>query len=380
MQQSHDPTLHLRSITGLRFVASFLVLICHIGFFYLPQTESNPVTMLVYAAGSLSLSFFFLISGFILTWIARPIESALAFWRRRLVKIMPNHLVTLAAAVVLMVGAGVAVTVTNTVPALFLLQGWFPSQEVVFNFFSNDPTWSLSCEVLFYLSFPWLLRLVRRIRPEWLWACLGVLVAIVMVVPLLARLLPDDEIALGNLEPFLHVWAVNFFPLSRVLEFMIGILVAQIVVSGKWVRVGLIPASVLVVIGCVLMPVVPAGYSFVAATVVPLALLIGESATADIKGRRTAFNGRVMVWLGEISFALFIVHWLVVVYGPMRAVDQASMVRTPGGMVFGAVSTIALSILLAWLLTVLVERPAVRRWSRPRRQTVKPDPAAVAPS
>ncbi len=380
MQQSHDPTLHLRSITGLRFVASFLVLICHIGFFYLPQSESNPVTMLVYSAGSLALSFFFIISGFILTWIARPLEPALAFWRRRAVKILPNHLVTLAAAVVLMVGAGVALTVTNTVPALFLLQGWFPSQKVVFNFFSNDPTWSLSCEVLFYLSFPWLLRLVRRIRAEWLWGCLGVLIAIVMVVPLLARLLPDGELGLGTLEPFLHVWAVNFFPLSRVLEFMIGIVVAQIVINGKWVRVGLIPASVLTIVGCVLMPVVPSGYSFVAATIIPLVLLIGESATADMRGRRTAFNGRLMVWLGEISFALFMVHWLVVVYGPMRAVDVASMVRTPAGMVFASVSTIAISLVLAWLLTVLVERPAVKRWSRPRRRTVKPDTAAVTPT
>lgn len=370
MQQSHDPALHLRSITGLRFVASFLVLICHIGFFFMPriETEGNTVTMFIYAAGSMSLSFFFLISGFILTWIARPQEPKKAFWRRRVAKVLPNHLVTLAIAVVLMVTAGVGLTVSNTVPALFLVQGWIPSQSVVFNFYSNDPTWSLSCEVLFYLAFPWLLVLARRIRPERLWACVGALIAVVLVVPLLAGLLPDDEIALGNMEPWLHVWFVNFLPLSRLLEFAIGILVAQIVINGKWIRVGLIPAGVLSVVGCAAMPYVPDGYNFVAVTVVPLVLVIGEAATADISGRRTAFSGRTMVWLGEISFALFMVHWLVIVYGPMDAGDPTAMATTASGMLLDTALSIAISLVLAWLLFVLVERPVVRRWSRPRRK------------
>lgn len=48
--------------------------------------------------GRSALSFFFVLSGFVMTWSARPGDTATAFWRRRAAKIYPLHAVTWFAA------------------------------------------------------------------------------------------------------------------------------------------------------------------------------------------------------------------------------------------------------------------------------------------
>ncbi|WP_179887853.1 acyltransferase family protein, partial [Streptomyces sp. b94] len=113
------------------------------------------------------------------------------FWRRRLVKIYPNHLVTLAVVTVLMLVYGNPVTAANTLPTLFLVQSWIPSQEVVLNFASSGASWTLACELLFYLCFPALLLLVRRVRAQRLWLWTGVVAVAICVMPFVAWLFPD---------------------------------------------------------------------------------------------------------------------------------------------------------------------------------------------
>ncbi len=362
----------LPSLTGLRFIAAFMVLLCHMGISLLPRTgvpELAGLSKFAYAAGSVGVSFFFVLSGFVLTWVARPDDTKVLFWRRRLVKIFPNHLVAAGAAIVLMLTAGIAVTTANTVPSLFLVQTWIPAQEVVLNYGANVPNWSLSCELAFYLCFPLLLLLVRRIRPERLWLWAGVVVLAIAAVPFAAKLLPDQPQMLLTGDAWLQVWFVYYFPLSRMLEFVLGIVVAQIVLHGRWIRIPITASIALALAAYVVGGALPVPYGYVAPTALPLALVIGAVATADIVGRRTWFGGPVMVWLGEISYALYIVHFLVVSYGPIGAVDPANWAKliTLPEALRDIGLTIAICLVLAWLLYALVERPAMRRWSRPAK-------------
>ncbi|WP_326609877.1 acyltransferase [Streptomyces scopuliridis] len=167
------------SLTGLRFVAAALVFLHHAIY---TNVFADPDVVRVFHdlfinTVQMGMAFFFVLSGFMLTIAARPGDTTRRFLRRRLVKIYPNHVVTFLLAAVLIIPA---LHWTEVAPNLLLVQTWWPRYE---NLFSGNPlSWSLACEVFFYLAFPLLLRGIRRIRPErlWWWA-IGTMTAIVAV-------------------------------------------------------------------------------------------------------------------------------------------------------------------------------------------------------
>jgi peptidoglycan/LPS O-acetylase OafA/YrhL len=172
---------------------------------------------------------------------------------------------------------------------------------------------------------------------------------------------------------FTQVWFVYMFPVVRLLEFTLGILLARIVLSGKWFKLPVSIAALLAVAGYVTSLNVPFLYGYVAATVVPLALLIPAVASIDLNGKRSILNSRPMVWLGEISFAFFLLHHLVLIFG-YRALgptpNQFGQVTGPPlsvaeGITF-FIAAFAVTIVLAWALFTFVERPIMRRFARSR--------------
>lgn len=373
----------LPSLTGLRFVAAFLVVLAHtVGFILFKSIDPEAAYAipayigggLLFAGGNLGVSFFFILSGFILNWVARPKERARDFWRRRFFKIYPNHLVTFAATVVLMVIAGATVTVGNTVPTLFLLQSWIPIESVSHVDGGNTPTWTLSCEILFYLAFPLLIVAVRKIKTHRLWRAVFAVTLAIIAVPCIALLLPATPTMNWDPIPWWRYWFVNHLPFARLLEFVLGLMMAEVVRNGRWVRLKVTPAALLVAVTFVISSMLPDEFDQVAPTALPLALLIAAVAQADISGTRTGMRSRTMVWLGEISYALYLVHFLVVNYGPIGAGYPASFATktwTLPEAAFDVTVTIAISVLLAWGLYAFVEKPAMRRWSRPRSSSLR---------
>jgi mycarose O-acyltransferase len=368
--QSRRPALP--TLTGMRFAASGMVFFSHAFFILLPASWISGTGPGFWwsAAGSTGVSFFFVLSGFVLTWSARPGTTARAFWRRRLCKIYPTHLVTALAAVVLMLGFGDAFTAGQLVPNLLLVQSWIPRYDVLTGI--NQVSWSLCSELLFYAAFPFLLPLVNRlsVRALW-WGAAGAVLA-VWCLPVVSALFLDGG---PHLSPRMdysvtQLWFVYFFPLARAFEFVLGMFLARLVVLGRWLPVGLGPAAVLFLAGYAGALYAPGQYGTVALTVVPLALLIPAGAAADLSGRYSPLRGRVAVWLGEVSFALYMVHQLVLSYGT-RAIGFGTGLS---GWQAAGLSLLFLAACLpvAWLLHSLVEMPVMRRWSRPRR------PAAVA--
>ncbi len=373
----------LHSLTGLRFIAAFLVVLCHVGINLLPNVAKDQIFILhvFYGFGSVGVSFFFILSGFVLTWVARETDTVPQFWRRRFFKIYPNHLVTLLAAVLLAVTAAQALSTRDTLATLFLVHAWIPDQQLLFNLWSNTPTWSLSCELLFYLAFPFVLNLLRKVRPERLWRGFWITFAAICAVPFIALLLPSGELHRGTGLPWTHMWFMTFFPPVRMLEFVLGMLTALIVIHGRWVKRWPLPVALAVAaVGAIAAGgATPPVLGFVAVSALPLVFLVGAAANADINRDGSSLGSRVMVFLGEISFALYLVHWLVVVYGwigrhsPTWGANPADAPSTWGTVLTYAGLTIVTSLVLAWALYTFVERPIMRRWSRPaaKRETLE---------
>jgi peptidoglycan/LPS O-acetylase OafA/YrhL len=359
---AHRADTRLPTLTGLRFVAVAMVFGFHFSHELLFSDDTAGLVFLIIfvVAGPVGVSFFFALSGFVLTWNAKPGEPARLFWRRRAAKILPSHAVTWLAALLLTIWAGKEVLTEAALSNLLLVQSWIPDTRIFFSM--NDVSWSLSCEAFFYLAFPLIFRYVARIRTDRLWRWVFGVTVLIFLVPLLAKItLPDQPRFIDTPVP--QLWAVYNLPLARALEFVLGMLMARIVREGRWIRLGVGRAALIALIAYVLTPVVPLLWSYVAVCALPMCLLVAAAASADIEGRRSRLRGRTMVWLGEVSFACYLVHRLILVYGH-RAIGPDSKWSTPVVALLFAVAA-GLTVLLAWLLYTYVEKPFMRRFSRP---------------
>ncbi|MEV7521446.1 acyltransferase [Streptomyces sp. NPDC091371] len=347
-----DGGSRLPSLTGLRFVAAFLVFCFHVSISGLlaPSSTQHAFARMA-GAGAVGVSFFFILSGFVLTWSARQGDPARAFWRRRAAKIYPNYVLAFAISVVGLYATGHAVGFLVGASNLALLQAWWPDPAVYFG--ANSVSWSLACEAFFYALFPALLPVLRRIRPERLWASAAACAAAVFAVPVVAVLLPAER----------HYWFVYIFPPVRLLEFVLGILMALVVKSGRWPRIPVWSVAVLLVVAYAVTPYFPPDAETSAVTVIPFALLIPAVAVADIEGKASVWRTRTAVWLGEISFAFYLIHQSVIV-DLMRGLDaQGSPPAQAWTLTIGA---LALSVALAGLMHRFVEVPVMRRLGRRR--------------
>ncbi|MGW1910128.1 acyltransferase family protein [Streptomyces sp. NPDC002076] len=351
----------LPSLTGLRWMAALLVFGLHVNNFgYFGGTGGRLVSW-GFSAGATGVSFFFVLSGFVLTWSARPGDRALAFWRRRIARVYPVHLVTAVLALVM------AYTLANqprptpkqTLSNVLLLHSWWrPWWQTL-----NPVSWSLACEAFFYASFPLLILLLRRLGARGSTVLGGLSVVAVLV---LAR--ADAH----------HWWtyALYSFPAARLPEFVLGAVTARLVLLGRWRGPGLEASLALAIIGYFLVPQVAPGYSATVCTITGFTLLIPAAAVADVQGFPSLWRRRRLVRLGELSFAFYMIHLLV-----LRSATQLLGTKPHFGLLAGiAVTTTAftVSLGLSWLLYETVERPARRLLLRRRRRPAAQPDAAQA--
>ncbi|WP_280296043.1 acyltransferase family protein [Nocardia abscessus] len=371
-----DNRKRLPSLTGLRFFAAFSVFIFHVMLPNSPIPPYKPVNLfsdpdiaynaavVVGKAGFLGVSFFFILSGFVLTWSWKPGSSKLQFIRRRMVKIFPNHLTLWVASMVLFAAA--ITSWKAWLPNIFLIHAWFPQNYI--NAGVNTPSWTLSCELLFYVLFPFLIPAVLRIDVKYLWYGAAAMVAgMCMIVLLTVFVVPSSEKSELTPIPVLQLWFGYLFPPSRLFEFFLGVFVARIVMEGRWIRMPLWAAVGGVGVGYLVAMYTPFYIGFVLATAVPLALLIGSAARSDLDGSSRFLSSRLAVWLGEISFAFYICQGVTVFY--VRRAMGAATFSAPVAVLL-IVLLFCLNIFAAWLLFTFVESPAMRRFARPKRRPV----------
>ncbi|MES9524710.1 acyltransferase family protein [Streptomyces capoamus] len=346
----------LPSLTGLRWMAALLVFGLHVNNFgYFGGTGGRFVHW-AFGAGATGVSFFFVLSGFVLTWSARPRDRALAFWRRRIARIYPVHLATLAVAFVMAytLARQPRPTAGQALANVLLLHSWWqPWWQTL-----NPVSWSLACEAFFYAAFPLLFLVLRRLGVRGSLVLGGLSVAAVLV---LAR--ADAH----------HWWThpVYSFPAARLPEFVLGAVTARLVLLGRWRGPGLEASLALAVIGYFMVPQVTPGYSATVCTLAGFTLLIPAAAVADLHGLPSLWRRRRTVRLGELSFAFYMVHLLVLRAGTAVLGKKPHFGPLEGVAVTAVVFTVSLG--LSWLLYEAVECPARRLLLRRRRRSARPE-------
>ncbi|MGW1108475.1 acyltransferase family protein [Streptomyces sp. NPDC002540] len=328
----------------MRWAAAFVVFAFHVRNFGYFGGESARIVDWAFGAGATGVSFFFILSGFVLAWSARPGDSARAFWRRRVARIYPVHLVTAATALVLafvlvpgLRPSGPAETAAN----LLLLSSWNSQWWQAL----NPVSWSLTCEAFFYAVFPALYTGLRRMNPRGLTALARICVAAVILLPAI-----NAYFALG--------WTLHSFPLARFPEFVLGAAIGRLVQIGAWRGPGSEAAMGLTLMGYFLAHELPGGSSY-AFTVIGLACLIPAAALNDLHKARSLWRHRRLVRLGEHSFAFYMIH-ILVMRGAEELLGRHPELETGPALALST-AVFAVSLGLSWGLYRWVEQPG-RRW------------------
>ncbi len=140
----------LEQLTGLRCFAALLVFLSHLNW-----DGSSIYLKKIFESGFVGVSFFFLLSGFILSYSYKEkiLNHSLSFKKYallRLARLSPLHLLT-TLPFVLYALYKINLNYLKLVLNIFFLQSWVPSDSYYFSF--NAPSWSLSNEIFFYFCF-----------------------------------------------------------------------------------------------------------------------------------------------------------------------------------------------------------------------------------
>jgi len=283
----------LPRLTGLRWYAALLVFLYHVEI-TVPWRFLRPFNF-----GTVGVTFFFVLSGFVLAWSTRPDLPAPTFYRRRLARIYPSYILVFALTVLtIAIWPGMELTRgwLGIVATIFMIQAWIPTAN--YPVFAYDaPEWSLSCEAFFYVVFPFVLRILRMLTPRRR--------DVVVVVSLLLAVLASSLLVRSHFS----IEYTN--PLIRLPEFVFGMWLAIKVEEGWRPR---IPMWVAVVITGISYDVArKLGASVYAGQgdyviLLPIGLLLVAAAVADLDGKRGMLANSVSIYFGEVSFAFYLVQ------------------------------------------------------------------------
>jgi peptidoglycan/LPS O-acetylase OafA/YrhL len=378
-------TAEIRALSGLRIVAAVWVVLFH---FRPLLAQAAPELAAAVAplldCGAQGVDLFFILSGFVLTWTYLDrmghewsTRTTLRFLWLRLARVWPVYLVTMHLAAVwiiftLNVGhvpseAAHQLTAISYLRQLFLVQLWF---QPFFDGSSWDgPAWSISAEWLAYLLF-------------------GVLVLVVFRVARVTRARALLWLAVfASLPPTLLLLATGEFytPWSWlpriVMQFTAGALacaaVRKLRLTDRARRaagyLSLLIAAAIVGILYYLDAHPPADIRDASGLVDVLFVPLVVSLAVGAGSLPRLLSTRVMVYLGHVSFGLYMVHELVHTAWNW-AVQQFGITMTPGASAVSVVvALLGVALAGAAALYHLVEEPA-RLWMR-RMVDVRDAPA-----
>ena len=333
------------------------------------------------AGGSCGVSFFLVLSGFVMSRgyaekVAQPGFSWRHYMGRRILRLWPLHLVCLLVAVAVRVFLyGEEVGGWWWLPNLCLLQSWLPYPHIYFS--GNAVSWCLSDLLFFYALFPWLSPLLYGraqrngasvSRSFVLSAGWGRAVVVVFLVAYagVMWLLPERY---GN--SLLYV-----FPLMRLPDFILGMWCYRWYdrhvregrvdsVCGRWRWTAFRGLALMsMAAACWLYYHVPLNASFAFIFWLPAAFVVVSFAEESFQSADRHVNSCYRWWteLGNISFAFYMIHQPCI-----RGCEACARIWSlPETLWLRLPLYFAVSLGAAFLLHYGIERPLARLWLQKR--------------
>jgi peptidoglycan/LPS O-acetylase OafA/YrhL len=346
---------HIPSLDGLRALSFLLVFAGHVGLDH-------------YVPGGFGVTVFFFLSGFLIATLMRAEFTRFGsvdlgqFWLRRALRILPAFylvlfLATLSAALIdpaaSLSGRAVAAR------ALHVTNYW-----LIFRGYGGEPPgtgvyWSLAVEEHFYLLFPWLylamqkLHMPRARQAQLFWALCALVLLWRCVLVLALHAAPDRTYMASDtrLDSILFGCALAVWK-NPVLD-------APTLTVPTWKYV-VTPLALLLLAVCLAIPS-PVFRETLRYSLQGVALTF--LFVAAIRLHDTAYfkvlNWRPIAFIGVLSYSLYLLHYAVIL-----GVQHTFASLHP---VLQGLLALGLSLLLAYAIYLLVERPCARLRRRLQR-------------
>lgn len=367
--------MQLKPLTSIRFLFALLVVLFH--------GLANPSGGLdkwpriladVISNGFVGVSFFFVLSGFILAYSysgrIRHSGDVGSFWWARAARILPAYflafLVFLPFAIhpVLQAASRSATMNALTIASfqLTLTHAWVPGAALAW----NSPSWSLSVEACFYALFPFFLPQMERLSSRKLAAIAVVAYFASQFLAFLVWKAGPATIAGYMIEatrfpprnPEARDLFYMYFPILRIPEFIFGTAIGLIFVrrpalTDLWRRAFLMIGLFGFVIGFALFeghvpaPLVSNGV---------LAPFLGLVLFGLARSKSRVWNNGLFVQLGDASYSLYLLHIPMFLW--MTAIDARMLHLRENS--YGSFFIIYLAVVIGLSLLSLkyVERPS----------------------
>lgn len=352
--------IELKSLTGLRAIAALLVFLSHIGF-------TGKAVRFV-DQGRVAVAFFFMLSGFVLMWVHDDQDTPMVFYRKRFARIYPAFLVAWLAGIVLTAYVGdQPMSAGKILVGGSLLQDWTTNGAWIYAI--NGPAWSLSCEAFFYLTFPlWASRIACASPRSRARFAIGLVAAILLIGASAQLASPGGDFTVP--EAGMAAWLVRTCPITQLLVFAAGALMAVELRAGRRINCRWLVAAALALLGYLIPGFWISHLSSIAIPCLPFALLLYVAAQADVDGDPSLLRHPALVWGGTASYSFYLVHDLWI-----RLFERWFVT----GVIVRTVFCLAISMLLAAALHYGIEKPWQARL-RPRSGAALDDVVPSCPS
>ena len=349
----------LNALTGLRTFAAINIVFFHF---------SNPLWFGVFApvvnAGYASVSFFILLSGYVLAYnyAARARAGQLdtvRFWKARFTRLYPIYLLSLLLSWRMVSGEYASHTHAmfwaGMILTPLLLQGWIPPIATLL----NTPAWTMSAESFYYILFPWMVRWKRPERvPEavgrllLVWA-LGLIPGTLYIVFNPDGIPHPDRFSTG---PWLQ--ALKYTPLPHLASFVFGVLLAgldELIPRAGRLRFflglgGFATIFFLLWLGAAIP------YAIIHdGLLMPLFGCVILGLSGDNPVART-LGIRPLVFVGEASYCLYLLH-----FNFWNLIHDTRVLNRLGLAQFDPWISYAILVAMALLALHVIEKPAQRQ-------------------
>ena len=313
-----NQTNRINALTSLRFFAALMIILGHSSGIFFNARYINDFA--IYQG----VSFFFVLSGFILTYVYPDLakQTVMKFYIARIARLWPAHIAALVLFLVMFHNTAIALLSQKLVllSNVAMIQAWIPYPQFYFSF--NAPSWSISTELFFYLCFP---LLIYRWRQTWFIKLALSFIMLLSTIYFCNHYLPGSKC---TLSPQALIY-IN--PVSRLFEFVLGMVAALGFrrlrdVNLSYIKASLFEAGGLIIIFISLYFSIPiankstaliglAGnywlsYSSSCLWFAGIILLI--SVQKGLLSR--ILNLRLFILLGEISYSLYLVQGIFINY------------------------------------------------------------------
>jgi peptidoglycan/LPS O-acetylase OafA/YrhL len=372
----------LEALTGIRIVAAIMVFNAHV-----VVPDSAPPFVHAFAlAGHDWMTMFFVLSGVILVWNYDEVlgdrlsgSGLRTYFVARFARIYPLYLLALALAIGPKIVSLAQLDGLLRLPDfwlhVFALQSWSGDLGVAYGL--NGPGWSIGVEFFLYALFPLLLLAFRGVRQNPRALVVIAATAVVIAAALALVLTLTGQADLPHTDPAsAHRWIYRT-PLTRLPDFVLGIALGyllkvtatqSLVRIGRWAQA---IGAVLVVVPMLVSAYAESVWSLDSMDMAPFGLLLLGLVWAPETVLARLLATKLMVFLGETSFAFYLLHATVIEFVGQPEPGLIPWITT-------WVTAFVLTAFAAAGAHVLFERPA-RVWLRKRLDPRRPLPSTLGP-